>query len=40
MRELLDPASYLGHAADLVTRALAQRGDEHQPGTSAADGPS
>ncbi|GGK90388.1 lyase family protein [Nocardia jinanensis] len=39
VRELLDPAGYLGHAAEFVTRALAQRGDERKPDTPPADGP-
>ncbi|MFI5715725.1 lyase family protein [Nocardia sp. NPDC051750] len=31
VRELLDPAGYLGHAADLVARVLDERGDAPEP---------
>ena len=40
IRELLDPAGYLGHAADFVTRVLDERGDEVEgPAASEAAGP-
>ncbi|WP_039828617.1 lyase family protein [Nocardia testacea] len=40
VRELLDPAGYLGHAADFVTRVLTERGDEAaDPATREAAGP-
>jgi 3-carboxy-cis,cis-muconate cycloisomerase len=40
VRELLDPAGYLGHAADFVTRVLDERGDEVSgPATHEAAGP-
>ncbi|MFQ6230600.1 lyase family protein [Nocardia sp. NPDC002869] len=40
VRELLDPAGYLGHAADFVTRVLDERGDEvGGPATHETAGP-
>ncbi|MGV9634112.1 lyase family protein [Nocardia rhamnosiphila] len=40
VRELLDPAGYLGHAADFVTRVLGERGDEVDgPATHETAGP-
>jgi 3-carboxy-cis,cis-muconate cycloisomerase len=37
VRELLDPAGYLGHAADLVARVLDERGDAPEPSTPPAN---